>query len=252
MSIIAVNNQKGGVGKTTIAFNLLKGLAERGYQVLAIDNDPQGNLTSAFLEDPTELKADILDIYQNTANVEPEKISDNLYLIGSTIHLAKTSDSDFDIIFRLKEGIEGLNKDFDFIFIDCLPSFGYLNMAALNASNYVLIPVKPAPFALAGIKDLFDTIDKVKNRLNQDLRVLGIILNLVEGRKTTIGDELEGVLRETYKSLVLKTRIGKSVKLEESPAFGQSIMEYDPKGKQTAQFNKLLDEFLDRHEKQKK
>ena len=252
MSIIAVNNQKGGVGKTTIAFNLLKGLAERGYQVLAIDNDPQGNLTSAFLEDPTELKADILDIYQNTANVEPEKISDNLYLIGSTIHLAKTSDSDFDIIFRLKEGIEGLNKDFDFIFIDCLPSFGYLNMAALNASNYVLIPVKPAPFALAGIKDLFDTIDKVKNRLNQGLKVLGIILNLVEGRKTTIGDELEGVLRETYKSLVLKTRIGKSVKLEESPAFGQSIMEYDPKGKQTAQFNKLLDEFLDRHEKQKK
>ena len=252
MSIIAVNNQKGGVGKTTIAFNLLKGLAERGYQVLAIDNDPQGNLTSAFLEDPTELKADILDIYQNTANVEPEKISDNLYLIGSTIHLAKPSDSDFDIIFRLKEGIEGLNKDFDFIFIDCLPSFGYLNMAALNASNYVLIPVKPAPFALAGIKDLFDTIDKVKNRLNQGLKVLGIILNLVEGRKTTIGDELEGVLRETYKSLVLKTRIGKSVKLEESPAFGQSIMEYDPKGKQTVQFNKLLDEFLDRHEKQKK
>lgn len=252
MSIIAVNNQKGGVGKTTITFNLSKGLAERGYKVLAVDNDPQGNLTSAFLEDPTQLKADILDIYQNNNHVEPEKIDDNLYLIGSTIHLAKTSDSDFDIIFRLKEGIGDLNKNFDFIFIDCLPSFGYLNMAALNASDYVLIPVKPAPFALAGIKDLFDTIDKAKNRLNQRLEVFGIIVNLVEGRKTTIGDELERVLRETYKSLVLETRISKGVKLEESPAFGQSIMEYDPKGKQTTQFNKLLDEFVDRYERQKK
>jgi chromosome partitioning protein len=252
MSIIAVNNQKGGVGKTTITFNLSKGLAERGYKVLAVDNDPQGNLTSAFLEDPTQLKADILDIYQNNNHVEPEKIDDNLYLIGSTIHLAKTSDSDFDIIFRLKEGIGDLNKNFDFIFIDCLPSFGYLNMAALNASDYVLIPVKPAPFALAGIKDLFDTIDKAKNRLNQRLKVFGIIVNLVEGRKTTIGDELERVLRETYKGLVLETRISKGVKLEESPAFGQSIMEYDPKGKQTTQFNKLLDEFVDRYERQKK
>jgi chromosome partitioning protein len=252
MSIIAVNNQKGGVGKTTITFNLSKGLSERGYNVLAVDNDPQGNLTSSFLEDPTQLKADILDIYQNNNHVEPEKIADNLYLIGSTIHLAKTSDSDFDIIFRLKEGIGGLNKNFDFIFIDCLPSFGYLNMAALNAADYVLIPVKPAPFALAGIKDLFDTIDKAKNRLNQKLEVFGIIVNLVEGRKTTIGDELERVLRETYKGLVLETRISKGVKLEESPAFGQSIMEYDPKGKQTTQFNKLLDEFVDRYERQKK
>ena len=252
MSIIAVNNQKGGVGKTTLTFNLAKGLAERGHKVLAVDNDPQGNLTSAFLEDPTQLKADILDIYQNGSRVEPEQVTDNLFLIGSTIHLAKTSDNDFDIIFRLKEGIGDLNSEFEFIFIDCLPSFGYLNMAALNASDFVLIPVKPAPFALAGIKDLFDTIDKAKNRLNHGLRVLGIILNLVEGRKTTIGDELEGVLRETYKDLVLKTRISKGVKLEESPAFGQSIMEYDPKGKQTTQFNKLLDEFLNRYERQKK
>lgn len=249
MAIITVNNQKGGVGKTTIAFNLCKGLVERGYKVLAIDNDPQGNLTSALLEDPTRLQADVLNIYQNKTNVIPEQISDNLFLIGSNIHLAKTADNDFDIIFRLKEGIIGLNKEFDFVFIDCLPSFGYLNMAALNAADYVLIPVKPAPFALAGIKDLFDTINKAKNRLNPNLKVLGIILNLVEGRKTTIGDELERVLRETYSELVFKTGINKGVKLEESPAFSQSIMEYDPKGKQALQFNQLLDEFLNRYER---
>lgn len=252
MAIITVNNQKGGVGKTTIAFNLCKGLVERGYKVLAVDNDPQGNLTSAFLEDPTRLKADILHIYQNKANVIPEQISNNLFLIGSNIHLAKTADNAFDIIFRLKEGIGSLNKEFDFVFVDCLPSFGYLNMAALNAADYVLIPVKPAPFALAGIKDLFDTIDKARTRLNQSLGVLGIILNLVEGRKTTMGEELEGVLRDTYKDLVFETIINKGVKLEESPAFSQSIMEYDPKGKQATQFNKFLDEFVERYGKQKK
>jgi len=252
MAIITVNNQKGGVGKTTITFNLCKGLEERGYKVLAVDNDPQGNLTSAFLEDPTQLKADILNIYQNNVEVQPEQLSEKLFLIGSTIHLAKTADNDFDIIFRLKEGIEAFNKEFDFVLIDCLPSFGYLNMASLNASDYVLIPVKPAPFALAGIKDLFDTIDKAKNRLNQNLKVLGIILNLVEGRKTTIGDELERVLRDTYNDMVFSTCINKGVKLEESPAFNQSIMEYDSKGKQAIQFNQFLDEFLKRYEKQKK
>lgn len=248
MAIITVNNQKGGVGKTTITFNLCKGLVERGHKVLAIDNDPQGNLTSAILEDPTKLKADVLNLYQNKAII-PEQVTKNLFLIGSNIHLAKTADNDFDIIFRLKEGIRGFNKEFDFVFIDCLPSFGYLNMAALNAADYVLIPVKPAPFALAGIKDLFDTIDKAKNRLNPNLKVLGIILNLVEGRKTTIGDELEKVLRETYSALVFKTGVNKGVKLEESPAFSQSIMEYDPKGKQAIQFNLLLDEFLERYER---
>lgn len=247
MSVIAINNQKGGVGKTTMAFNLAKGLVERGHKVLAIDNDPQGNLTSAFLEDPTELKADILGIYQDGGQVNPERVGDNLSLIGATIHLAKTADSDFDIIFRLREGIEGLKEEYDFILIDCLPSFGYLNMAALTAADAVLIPVKPAPFALAGLKDLFDTIEKAKRRLNEGLKVLGIVLNLVEGRQTTIGGELEAVLRETYADLVFESKINKGVKLEESPAFSQSIMEYDPKGKQAVQFNLLLDEFIKRH-----
>ena len=248
MGIVAVMNQKGGVGKTTISFNLAKGLSERGYKVLAIDNDPQGNLTSAFLEDPTQIKADILDIYQNeNFNITPEKIADNLFLIGATIHLAKIADNDFDIIFRLGECVENIERDFDFVIIDCLPSFGYLNMAALNAADYVLIPAKPAPFALAGMKDLFDTINKAKKRLNEKLRILGVILNLVEGRKTTIGSELEEELRGTYEGLVFESVITKGVKLEESPAFSQSIMEYDPKGKQANQFNQFLDEFLNRY-----
>lgn len=245
MTTIAIANQKGGVGKTTIAFNLAKGLAQRGFRVLAIDNDPQGNLTGALLEDPTNLQADIFSIYQDENFVViPEKIETNLELIGSTIHLAKISDSDFDVIFRLSEGIEDIKNNFDFVLIDCLPSFGYLTSAALNAADLVLIPTKPAPFALAGLKDLLDTIEKTKRRLNKNLRIAGIVLNLVEGRQTTIGEELESILRENYQELVFQVKINKGVKLEESPSFNQSVMEYDPNGKQAIQINQFLDEFL--------
>ena len=244
---ISVINQKGGVGKTTITFNLAKGLAWKGAKVLVIDNDPQGNLTGAFLNDPTTLKANVLDLYSNErVRITPEKINDNLFLIGANIHLSKISDGEFDIIFRLKEGLETIKQAFDYVLIDCLPAFGYLNMAALNAADFVLIPTKPAPFALAGLKDLLGTIRKVKKRINPDLKVLGIVLNLIEGRKTTIADELERVLREEYGNLIFTTKINKGVKVEESPTFCQSIMEYDPQGKLAGQFQSLLDEFITR------
>ncbi len=244
---IAVINQKGGVGKTTITFNLAKGLAEKGAKVLVIDNDPQGNLTGAFLNDPTTLKANVLDLYSGEKKeITPEKINNNLFLIGANIHLSKISDGEFDIIFRLKEGLETIKQAFDYVLIDCLPAFGYLNMAALNAADFTLIPTKPAPFALAGLKDLLGTIRKVKKRINPNLKVLGIVLNLIEGRKTTIADELERVLREEYGNLIFTTKLNKGVKIEESPAFCQSIMEYDPQGKLAEQFQSFLDEFIKR------
>ena len=130
--------------------------------------------------------------------------------------------------------------------IDCLPSFGFLNMAALNAADSVLIPVKPSPFALLGLKDLFSTIDKSKKWINPHLEVLGIVLNLVEGRETTMAKELEEVMREKYSSIVFETKISKTVKVEESPAFNQSVMEYQPKSKIAAQFDRLIDEILAR------
>lgn len=244
---IAVINQKGGVGKTTITFNLAKGLAGKGSRVLVIDNDPQGNLTGAFLNDPTTLKANVLDLYSGErSEIKPEKINNNLFLIGANIHLSKISDGEFDIIFRLKEGLETIKQSFDYVLIDCLPAFGYLNMAALNAADFTLIPTKPAPFALAGLKDLLGTIRKVKKRINPDLKVLGIVLNLIEGRTTTIADELERVLREEYGNQIFTTKLNKGVKIEESPAFCQSIMEYDPHGKLAEQFQSFLDEFITR------
>lgn len=251
MITIAVANQKGGVGKTTVAFNLARILASRNSNnILAIDNDPQGNLTSSFLEDPVEIKGSILNAYDEKL-LEPELISKNINLLGANITLAPVAERDFQVIFRLKESLETLRKDpdavpYDYIIIDCLPSFGHLHLAALNAANYVLIPVKPAPYALAGIKDLFDTIERARKYLNQNLKILGIVINQVDGRGLVMEREMEEALRESYGELVFKNKINKRSKVEESPAFQKSITEYNPKGPSAKEFNDLVDEILQR------
>jgi chromosome partitioning protein len=251
MVTIAVANQKGGVGKTTIAFNLAQILAvQYRKNILAVDNDPQANLTSSFLEKPIESKANVITAYGKEP-LMPQQISRSIKLLGSDTNLAAVAERDFSVIFRLKESLKTLqtdldSKDFDFIIIDCLPSFGHLHLAALNAADYVLIPVKPAPYALAGMKDLFDTIRKAKKYFNENLKILGIIINQADGRKPIIEREMEKVLREAYGELVFKTKINKRVKLEESPAFQQSITQYSPKGPAAKEFEALTAEILQR------
>lgn len=244
MNTIAIANQKGGVGKTTITFNLAKCLAQKGYKVLAIDNDPQGNLTSAMLEDPTSLTANILSVYEEQGGLVPHTVSPNLDLIGATIRLSKVMDGGFETIYKLKEGVNSLKEQYDFMLVDSLPSFGYLNMAALNVAEYLLIPVEPGKFALEGMQDLFSTIDKMQKRLNPRLQVLGIILNKIDN--TNITQITEKALRETYSNLVFKTMFSRRTKVKESPSFNQSITEYDPKGEPALQFNQFVKEFLER------
>ncbi len=246
---VAVTNQKGGVGKTTITFNLSKELAARGHKTLVIDNDPQANLTSCFLEDPTNLPADanILALYEERIqNSKPLIVNDRLHLLGSDIHLSKVAEKGIDVIFSLKEGTDHFRKNYDFIIIDCLPSFGHLNLAALNASNFVLVPAKPAPFTLSGLQDLFESISRANKRMNPNLKSLGIVLNLVEGRNTNLAKDIEKVLRSNYEEGVFQTVLQKGVKFEESPALNMSVSEYDPKGKSSEQFIRFADEFLER------
>ena len=243
MPIIAIANQKGGVGKTTIAFNLAKLLAARKHKVLAIDNDPQGNLTTSLLEEQGNIRANILDAYEEKG-VTPQQMTKNLFLVGADISVARVAESDFEIIFRLREAISQIGEGFDFIIIDCLPSFGYMHMAALNAADYVLIPIKAAPYALRGMTDLFATIEKAKKRLNPNLKNLGIVLNQVDGRKPVMERELEAVLRETYGDLVFKAKLNKRVKVEESPAFQKSIIEYEPKGLSAKEFKAFANELM--------
>lgn len=255
--IIAVTNQKGGVGKTTISFNLGLGLAKRGNKVLLIDNDPQGNLTTSVLKDPGDLNADILKIFNEDFDFQPQGISKNLDFIGATIQLAEIADKSTAYLPYLLRtflrgdedngGTESIADNYDYIIIDCLPSFGPLNVAALIAADFVLIPTKPAPYAIEGLVSLFKNVNKMhKHKLNTSLRIAGVIMNLVEN--TNIHKELEEVLKENYPSDVFEIKISKGTKLEESPFFNESVMEYAPGTKQATQFNAFIREFLRRVE----
>jgi len=252
--VLAITNQKGGVGKTTIAYNLACILSShRNTKVLAIDNDPQGNLTASFLEEPIHLKGNVLQAYDNEP-VAPQRLASNLHLLGADINLAPIAERDFQVIFQFKESLEKLQTasgtdPYDYIIIDCLPSFGHLHLAALHASDYVLIPVKPAPYALAGMKDLLGTIEKTKKYINPGIRILGLVINQLDGRGLVMEREMEELLRETYGNLVCQTRIFKRVKIEESPAFQQCITDYESKGLSAKEFKALTREIVQRIKK---
>jgi chromosome partitioning protein len=240
---IAVTNQKGGVGKTTLAFNFAHSLVSKGYKVLLVDNDPQGNLTSSALENADGFTANLYDVYnEDGVKITPQIINPNLSLIGADENLAKIAERDFQVIYRLKEYLEKIKNDYDFIIIDCLPSFGYLHVAPLVASDYILIPMQLSPYSIAGLKTLMKTFRTTQQRLNPNLRILGIVLNAVE--ETTIDRELEETLKESCSSIVFNTKITKAVRLKESPAFQKSILEYAPESKSAQQITSLTEEIL--------
>ncbi len=244
---ITVTNQKGGVGKTTISFNLAWILANHyKKKVLVIDNDPQGNLTSSFMDEDQEISGSILDIYDEN-QPSPLIINKQLHLLGSNINLAPVAERAFPVIFNLKNGLSQMKTFlYDFVIIDCLPSFGHLNLAALVAADYVLIPVRPSPYALAGMQDLIRTITKVKKNLNADLRILGIVINQVEGRKTILQNEMQKALRKNYQKLIFQTLIKKRIKLEESPVFHKDITAYHHKDPAAEEFILFAHELLRR------
>jgi chromosome partitioning protein len=245
MITIAVTNQKGGVGKTTLAFNIAQILAKRkNTRVIILDNDPQANLTASFIDTALDPRSNVLSAYDGK-DVKPLKITKNLDLLGADINLAPVSERDFSVIFKLKETLERM-PHYKYCIIDNLPSFGHLHLAALNAADYVLIPVKLAPYALSGMTDLFDAIKKAKKYFNENLKILGIVINQFDGRKPIMEREIEEVLRDTYNGLVFASKINKRIKLEESPAFQQPIIAYDPKGPSAKEFKTLVKEIIKR------
>lgn len=251
MKTIAITNQKGGVGKTTISFNLSRILADKfKKRVLVIDNDPQGNLTSSFINEESGFLGNILDIYDEKPG-QPIEITNRLHLLGANINLAPVAERAFPVIFNLKNGITKLNGSsqvlpYDFVIIDCLPSFGHLNLAALVAADYVLIPVKPSPYALSGMQDLLKTTYKVKKNLNANLEILGIVINQVEGRKTILQSDMQDALKENYPDLIFDSTIKKRIKLEESPIFKKGITTYQPNSSSAEEFVQFAREFLKR------
>jgi chromosome partitioning protein len=249
--VIAIANQKGGVGKTTTAINLSAAFARTGKQVLLIDLDPQANSSLTFLKhEAIEHSVYELLIEPNVSyeDVIRSTTVANLDVLPSRINLAKFESKligEFDAPFRLKDRIEGLTRKYDCIFIDTPPTLGLITVNALVASDYLLIPIQPSYFALEGTDDLLETVEKVKARPNPNLRVLGVVITLLD-KRTTLAKDIQDQIRQVFGDKVFDTVISKSVRLEESPAYKETIFTFAPNSSGAVEYSNLCQEVMRR------
>lgn len=247
--ILSFFNQKGGVGKTTTVLNLGAALALKGKKVLVVDADPQGNLTSGLLSDEPEFtfyeviigEKDIKDdiVETNTKNLSILPGSNDSY--GLEIELAVKGDW----FFILRNKIQELNSDYDFIFIDCPPSLGILSLMSLNASDGVILPIQTEYYALEGVKQLMSTISLVRENYNSGLKLEGVLLTMCDFRNN-LAVEVRREVEEAFGEHVFKTMIPRNVKLAEAPSFSKSIFEYDKSAIGATMYKKLAKEFIER------
>ena len=249
--IVAIANQKGGVGKTTTAINLAAALAMRGGPTLLIDLDPQANSSISFLDLRT-IEASTYDAIADSDRplrsiIHPATLA-NLWVAPARIALAKLESrlvGELDAHFRLKDKIQQLEGEFTNIVIDCPPALGLLTVNALVAATHLLIPIQSSYFALEGTDDLLETVEKVRARPNPGLAILGVVITMHD-KRTALGRDIRKQIQKVFGSKVFKTVISKSVRLEESPAYKESIFTYAPDSVGATDYYSLCEEVIER------
>lgn len=249
--IIAIANQKGGVGKTTTAINLSACLAEKGKKVLSIDMDPQGNMTSGLGVSKDEVEKTVYDLIIGEAEIEDiicREVSENLDILPTNIDL---SAAEIELIgiddkeYIIKKEVEIIRDNYDFIIIDCPPSLSMLTINAMTTADSVLVPIQCEYYALEGLSQLIHTIELVKERLNPVLSIEGVVFTMYDARTNLSLQVVENV-KDNLNQNIYKTIIPRNIRLAEAPSYGMPINQYDSKSAGAESYRLLADEVINK------